>query len=70
MLGDYNAKLERQDILKPTFGNESLHQDSNDTDVRIANFATAKDLVVKSIMFQHRNIHQYTWTSSDGLTNR
>jgi hypothetical protein len=30
------------------------------------NFATSKDLVVKSTMFLHRNIHKYTWTSPDG----
>jgi len=70
MLGDYDAKLERQDIFKPTFGNDSLHQDSNDTDVWIASFATAKNLVVKIMMFPHGNIQQYTWTSSDGLTSR
>jgi len=68
MLGDYDARLETH--FKSTFGNESLHQDSNDSDVRIANFAAAKNLVVKSMMFPHRNVHQYTCTSSDGLTNR
>jgi hypothetical protein len=58
MLGECNAKLERKDIFKPTFGNESLHKDSNDSDVRITNFATAKNLVVKSMMFPHRNIQE------------
>jgi hypothetical protein len=37
--------------------------------VRIVNFATSKNLVVKSTMFQHRNIHKYTWTSPDGQTH-
>jgi len=32
-------------------GNLSLDQDSNDNDVRIVNFATSKNLVVKSTMF-------------------
>ena len=41
LLGDFNAKLEREDIFKPTVGNESLHQDSNDNGVRIVNFATS-----------------------------
>jgi hypothetical protein len=36
-----------------TVGNESLHQDSNDNDVGIVNFATLKNLVVKSMMFLH-----------------
>ena len=42
ILGDFNAKVGRQNIFKPTIGNESLHQDSTDNDVRIVNFATLK----------------------------
>jgi len=56
-------------IFKLTFGNDSVHQDSNGNDVRIVNFATSKNLVVKSMMFTHRNIHKYTWTSPDGKTH-
>ena len=44
----------------------SLHQASNCNEVRIENFATSKNLVVKSTMFAHRNIYKYTWTSPDG----
>jgi hypothetical protein len=60
---------ERISSNKLTIGNESLHQDSNDNGVIIVNFATSKNLVVKSTMFQHRNIHKYTWTSPDGQTH-
>ena len=42
MLGDFNAKVERENIFKPTIGNESLHQDSNDNEVRIVNIASSK----------------------------
>jgi len=66
LLEDFNAKVGRENIFKPTIGQESLHQDSNDNGVRLVNFATSKNLVVKSRMFPHRNIHKYTWTSSDG----
>jgi len=41
LLGDINAKEERENILKPTIGNASLHQDSNDNGVRIVYFATS-----------------------------
>jgi len=40
LLGDFNAKVGRENIFKPTHGNESLHQDSNDNGVRIVNFTT------------------------------
>jgi hypothetical protein len=33
-LGDFNAKVGREDIFKPMIGNESLHEISNDNGVR------------------------------------
>jgi hypothetical protein len=69
LLVDFNAKVGREDTFKPTIGNESLHQDSNDNGVRIVSFATSKTLVVKSTMFPCQNIHKYTWTSPDGKTH-
>ena len=59
----------KENIFKPTIGNESLNQDSNDNGVRLVNFATSKNLVVKSTIFPHRNIHKYTCTSPDGQTH-
>jgi len=47
----------------------NLHQDSNDNGVRIVNFATSKNLVAKSTMFPHQNIHKYTWSSLHGKTH-
>jgi hypothetical protein len=40
LLGDFNEKISREDIFKPTIGNESLHEISNDNGVRVVNFAT------------------------------
>jgi hypothetical protein len=48
LLGDFNAKVSREDIYKPTIGNESLHEISNDNGIGIVNFATSKNLTVKS----------------------
>ena len=59
----------KENIFKLKTGNESLHQDSNDNGVRIVNFATSKNLAVKSMMFSLRNIHKYTWTSPNGKTH-
>jgi hypothetical protein len=51
LLGDFNAKVGREDIFKPTIGNESSHEISTENGVRIVNFATSKNLKV-----QHSNI--------------
>jgi len=66
LLGDFNEKLGRKDIFKLRVGNESIHQDSNDNGIRIVNFATSKNAIVKSTMFPHRKIRKYTWTSTYG----
>ena len=58
-----------ENIFKPTIGNENLHQDSNDNEVRTTIFATSKNLIVKSKMFPYRDIHKHTWTSPDGKTH-
>ncbi|KDR12822.1 hypothetical protein L798_07067, partial [Zootermopsis nevadensis] len=68
-LGDFNAKIGREDVFKPTIGSESLHALSNDNGVRAVTFATSKDLIVKSTKFPHRDVHKYTWTSPDGRTH-
>jgi hypothetical protein len=50
-------------------GDESPHSDSNDNCVRIVNFATLKNPVVKSTKFLLRNILKYKGTSPDGKTH-
>jgi hypothetical protein len=59
----------RKTIFKPTTGNKSLHEISNDKRLRVVNFATPKNLIVESTMFPHRNIHKLTWTAPDGNTH-
>jgi hypothetical protein len=66
LLGDFSAKVGAEDLFKPTVGNKSLHEISNDNGVRLVNFTTFKNLRVKSTMFPHHNIHKYTWASPDG----
>jgi hypothetical protein len=69
LLGNFNTKVGRKDIFKPTIGNESSHEINNDNGVRVVNFATPKNLFVKRTMFPHRSIHKYTWASPDGKTH-
>jgi exonuclease III len=69
LMGDFNAKVRREDIFKPIIGNESLHEVSNDNGVRGVNFATSKNLIVKRTTFPHRDIKKYAWTSPNGVTH-
>jgi hypothetical protein len=57
ILGDFNAKVGRDDIFEPTIRNGSLHEISNDNRTRVVNLATSQHLIVKSTMFPHCNIH-------------
>jgi hypothetical protein len=43
LLGDFNAKVGREDIFKQTIGNESSHEISNDNGVRVVNFAASNN---------------------------
>jgi hypothetical protein len=47
----------------------NVNEISNDNGVRVVNFATSKNLTVKSTIFPHRNIHKNTWTSLNGKTH-
>jgi hypothetical protein len=69
LLGDFNAKVGREDSFKPTIGSESLHEISNGNGIRAVNFITSKNLTVKSVIFPHHNIHKFIWTSADGKTH-
>jgi hypothetical protein len=55
MLGDFNAKVGREDIFKPEIWNEGLQEIINDNAIRLVHFATSQNLGVESNMFPHRN---------------
>jgi hypothetical protein len=47
LLGDFNAKVGREDIFKPTVCNKGIHKVSNDNGIRVVNFAVSKNLSQK-----------------------
>ena len=70
LLGDFNAKVRRENIFKPTNGNKSLHQDCKDNGVWIVKFATSRNLVVKNTMFLHPIIRKHAMISPDVKTHK
>jgi len=47
LLGELNAEVGRENIFKPTIGNVNIHEASSEIGVRVVNFATTKNLVVR-----------------------
>jgi hypothetical protein len=56
-------------IFKETFWSEYIHQCSSDNCVKILNFDTLINLVVKTTMFPYRDNHKYTWNTFNGQTH-
>jgi hypothetical protein len=69
LLGDFSAKVGRENIFKAIVDDDILHEVSNDNGIRVVNFATSESLIVKSTTFPHHDIHKHTWTSSDDVTH-
>jgi hypothetical protein len=67
-LGDFNVKVGKESICKPTIGNESLHSETNNNGRKMIQFAISKGLNVRSTTFPHKDIHKETWYSADGRT--
>jgi hypothetical protein len=68
LLVDFNANVRMENIFKPTTGDESLQEISNDNTITVVNFARSKSLILKCTMFPHRKIHKYIWISPEGKT--
>ena len=68
VVGEFNAKIGREEMFGSTIGAESLHDNCNDNGIRVVNFAVARDFIVKTKYFKHKDIYKATWTSPDGNT--
>jgi hypothetical protein len=64
LLGNFSAKVGREDIFNSTVGNQILTGVSNYNGFRVVNFVTSKNLIFKSTMFTRRNIHELTSAST------
>ncbi|XP_025415967.1 craniofacial development protein 2-like [Sipha flava] len=66
VLGDFNAKLDRDICYKKVVGNHSLYESTNDNGVKLIDFEIENGLVIKSTMLPKKDIHKYTRGSLDG----
>ncbi|XP_072375939.1 uncharacterized protein, partial [Diabrotica undecimpunctata] len=68
ILGDLNAKIGKEEHIRPVAGNQSLHDITNDNDSRLIEFAAGYNIIIKSTQFARKNIYKVTWRSNDGRT--
>ena len=58
VLGDFNGKVGGETVFQPTIGKFSLHTTSSNNGMRLIDFAAARNMVVSSTRFQHKDIHK------------
>jgi len=68
ILGDMNAKVGKESIYKPTTGNESSHNETNNNGIKMIQSVLSEGLNLRSTTFPYKNIHKETWYSADSRT--
>jgi len=61
-------KFGKEGMYKPTIGNESLHNETNNNGIKMIQFAVSKDFNVRSKTFPCKVIRKETWYLADGRT--
>lgn len=54
--GDFNAKIGREEVFRPTIGKYSLHEMTIYTGQRLIDMATTTNLLVKFSVIEHKRI--------------
>jgi hypothetical protein len=67
-MGDANAKVGRENVHQLAIGKHSLHESTKENGLRLVDFATSRQMEIKSTYFMHKRIHLQTWHSPDGHT--
>ena len=65
ILGDFNSQVGKEEVYGSTIGKYSIHNDSNDNGIRLIDFATSKNLIIRSTFFPHKRHHLVTWKTHE-----
>ncbi|XP_072403364.1 uncharacterized protein [Diabrotica undecimpunctata] len=65
LLGDFNAKIGKEDTNREIAGKETIHQNTNNNGRRICNLAAATDTFIISTQFKHKKEHKNVRSSRE-----
>lgn len=68
VLGDFNARIGKEDHLRQIAGKETIHEKSNDNGERLWNMAMRTNLIIGSTIYKHPSRHKVTWMAPDRKT--
>lgn len=66
-LENLNAKIGKENIFRSITGNQSLYNETNNNKFKLIDLASRNNLVIKTTMLPHKNIHKRTWRSPNGM---
>lgn len=61
IMGDFNAKNGKEESIRSVAERFSLHENTSDNGLLLAQCADMHRMITKSTCFQHKNIHIGTW---------
>ncbi|XP_038118090.1 craniofacial development protein 2-like [Culex quinquefasciatus] len=70
VIGDFNAQVGQEEEFRPVIGKFSAHVRTNENGLRLIDFATSKNMAVRSTCFQHNLRDKYTWRSPQGTESQ
>lgn len=68
LLGDFNAKLGKEEFLKTVAGKETIHEVTTDNGIRLSFLAAQLGMFIVSTKFKHIKEHKITWISPGGIS--
>jgi len=68
LIGDFNLKMDEENMYRPTIGQDSLRDISNDNGIRLIHLCLAKGLNLSSTYFPRKSIYKQNWITSNSIT--
>jgi hypothetical protein len=66
VMGDFNAKIGRENFMKLVARNVTIHEETNLNGKHLGNFATMNNMIIKSTCFKHKLMHKGMWKACGG----